>query len=153
MYQKLVLQSAFAEDKKLVEQYAIFNQLIDELKQKHLSPSAIDFINHEIEQQNSNLANRNTLLRDYRKMQSKILKMLEKDFQLVTKNHYRTMWMVLGMAAFGLPIGLVFGNALKNMGLMGIGLPIGMGVGILVGSLKDKKAFEQGKQLNVDIKY
>jgi hypothetical protein len=36
--------------------------------------------------------------------------------------------MVLGMSAFGIPMGVAFGLSMGNIGLLGIGLPIGMGV-------------------------
>jgi hypothetical protein len=38
------------------------------------------------------------------------------------------------------------------MGLIGIGLPLGMSAGIAVGSQMDKKAFEEGRQLDIEIK-
>ncbi len=58
--------------------------------------------------------------------------------------------MSLGMAAFGLPLGVVFGSSTGNMGLLGIGLPIGMVIGMGVGSKMDKKAFEEGRQLDLE---
>ncbi|MDQ1162310.1 hypothetical protein QE422_002678 [Chryseobacterium sp. SORGH_AS 447] len=39
------------------------------------------------------------------------------------------------------------------MGFIGIGLPIGMSIGIAVGTLMDKKAQTEGRQLDVEIKY
>lgn len=61
--------------------------------------------------------------------------------------------MALGMSAFGLPFGVVIGLITKNMGLLAIGLPIGMGIGVMVGSKMDKKALEEGRQLNMEIKH
>ena len=61
--------------------------------------------------------------------------------------------MVVGMSAFGLPIGVAIGLSIGNIGLLGIGLPIGMGIGIIVGRLMDKKALAEGRQLDVEIKY
>ena len=57
------------------------------------------------------------------------------------------------MTAFGLPIGVVFGLLMKNMGLMAIGLPIGLGVGAAVGSSMDKKALQEGRQIDVEMKF
>jgi drug/metabolite transporter (DMT)-like permease len=71
----------------------------------------------------------------------------------VTKNHYRNTWLALGMGVFGIPLGVTFGVSLGNMGLLGIGLPIGIVVGLAVGSVLDKKAFEAGRQLDLEIKY
>ena len=56
------------------------------------------------------------------------------------------------MTAFGLPIGITFGMLMNNMGLLAIGLPIGMGIGIAAGSGMDKKAREEGRQLNIELK-
>lgn len=77
---------------------------------------------------------------------------LEKEVKLVPKNHYRNRWLALGMAAFGLPMGVVFGISLGNMAFLAIGLPIGMAIGIAVGTGLDKKASEEGRQLDVEIK-
>jgi hypothetical protein len=57
------------------------------------------------------------------------------------------------MAGFGIPIGVAFGASLGNMAFLGIGLPIGLATGIAVGSGMDKKAFEEGRRLDVEIKY
>ena len=56
------------------------------------------------------------------------------------------------MSVFGLPIGAALGLSFGNMGLIGIGLPLGGCVGIFVGSQMDKKAFEEGRQLDIEIK-
>ena len=80
------------------------------------------------------------------------MKQLEKELKWVTKNHYRTMWMMLGMTTFGLPLGVAFGAALGNMAFLGIGLPIGMAIGIGVGISMDQKAANEGRQLELEIK-
>ena len=81
---------------------------------------------------------------------SKILKLLEKELKLVPKSHYRNQWMVLGMSAFGLPIGVAFGISIGNLGLLGLGLPIGMAIGITVGTGMDEKARKEGRQLSCE---
>jgi hypothetical protein len=86
-----------------------------------------------------------------RRTQSRILILIEKELKLVTKNHYRNTWLAVGMSAFGLPIGVVFGAILENMAFIGIGLPLGMAIGIAVGTAMDKKASENGKQLDLEI--
>ncbi|MFC3414076.1 hypothetical protein [Algoriphagus hitonicola] len=73
--------------------------------------------------------------------------------KIVSKNHYRYTWMSPGMAAFGIPLGVVFGTSLGNMAFLAIGLPIGMAIGISVGSAMDKKASEEGRQINLEITY
>lgn len=72
--------------------------------------------------------------------------------KLVPKNYYRNLWMILGMTTFGLPLGVAFGLSLGNIGLLALGLPIGMVIGLAVGSSLDKKASENGKQLDIELK-
>jgi len=36
--------------------------------------------------------------------------------------------------------------------MLGIGLPIGMAIGVKVGSNMDKKAFNEGRQLDFEVK-
>ncbi len=57
------------------------------------------------------------------------------------------------MSVFGVPLGVVFGASFGNMGFIGIGLPIGMVIGMALGVSMDKKAFEEGRQLDLEIKY
>jgi hypothetical protein len=73
--------------------------------------------------------------------------------KLVPKDYYRSLWMTLGMSAFGIPMGVVFGISMGSMAYLGIGLPIGLVIGIAVGTAMDKKALEEGRQLDVEIKY
>jgi hypothetical protein len=88
------------------------------------------------------------LLKQIKSAQAAIIKLLEQELKLVPQNHYQLQWMVLGMAAFGIPMGVAFGTALGNLAFMGIGLPIGMGIGIAIGASKDKQAKEEGRQLD-----
>tara|TARA_R110002049_G_scaffold7173_2_gene42558 strand:+ start:1039 stop:1503 length:465 start_codon:yes stop_codon:yes gene_type:complete len=141
------------ENEKLLNSYIQFDRLLTELKIKELSDEIISSINNGIDQINLSSDSEKELKKQIRKSQSDIIKMLEKELKLVTKNHYRNIWLALGMAAFGIPLGLIFGTSLGNMGFIGIGLPIGMGIGIAVGSSMDKKAFEEGRQLDLEIKY
>jgi hypothetical protein len=151
-YKILILKPEWEQDKKLSERYQLFNQLTRELEQKDVPEKIIAEINIAIEQQNDMEGNSSTLLKSYRALQKKIVKLLEKELQLVTLHHYRTLWTLIGMSTIGIPIGIVYANIIGNMALMSIGIPIGMGIGALLGSLRDKKALENGKQLNVLLK-
>lgn len=61
------------------------------------------------------------------------------------------MWLAVGMAAIGIPFGVVFGISLDNMSFLGIGIPIGMGIGIAIGTAMDKKARDEGRQLDLEV--
>jgi hypothetical protein len=86
-----------------------------------------------------------------RRFPSIVLKRVEKETKIVPKNHYRNVWMLLGMSAFGMPIGVSFGILMGNLALLGLGLPIGMAVGLAVGSGLDKKACKEDKQLDFQL--
>lgn len=84
-----------------------------------------------------------------RKTYAKNLTVIRGKMNLVPQKYYTTLWIPLGMAGIGMPIGVAFGTLLDNMGLLGLGLPIGMVFGLILGSAMDRKAKEQGRQLNI----
>lgn len=140
------------QDTKLQTAYAQFNTLLAFLKKEKLSPEMVLFINKGIDEINGAIHSEKELKKQLRKTQTCLLNKMEKDLKLVTKNHYRNLWMAVGMAAFGIPMGIIFGASLGNMGFIGIGLPIGMVIGIAVGTSMDKKALEEGRQLDLELK-
>jgi len=142
----------FDADSKLYKLYIQFTQLINELRKKDLPDVIVEAINEDIKDLNS-LTTAEQVKVAVKQKQTKIIKLLEKQLKIVPINYYRNIWLAVGMSAFGLPIGVAFGLSLHNMGLLGIGLPIGMAIGLGVGSGMDKKALQEGRQLNVEIKY
>lgn len=142
-----------SEHIKLNGIYTQFRILLNELRTKELPPSLTVMIHKDLEELNTTPLTGETLRKLLKKKQTNLLKTLEKDVKIVPKNHYRNLWLALGMTVFGIPIGLIFGSSIDNMGLMTLGLPIGMTIGIAVGSQMDKKAFEEGRQLNIELKY
>ena len=130
-----------------------FEKLLIELKKKPLPDSVIESVNEHIKDLNAAPANTNELKKIVKAKQTKIISLVEKNLKIVPINYYRNLWMVIGMSAFGLPIGVAIGLFAKNMGLLAIGLPIGMGIGIAVGSQMDKKAAEENRQLGIEIKH
>jgi hypothetical protein len=142
----------FSNDDKLNRIYSQFGELLNELKKKELSQDVYKLINESVDILNLSTFNGTQLTKLLKQKQTAILKQVEKEHKIVPKNYYRTLWMVLGMSAFGLPIGVAFGLSIGNIGLLAIGLPIGMGIGIAVGMSMDKKAMNEGRQLNIEIK-
>lgn len=128
-----------------------FQKLLEILRQKELPERVIHPINEEINSLNSSSLTGKELLRLIQKKQSNILNLLEKELKLVPKNYYRNHWMPVGLSAFGLPLGLVFGMALDQMAYVGLGLPLGLVIGMVVGSGMDKKAEEEGRQLDIEL--
>ena len=141
------------QHKKLYASYNQFDKLLMELRRKELTNETVNAINDGIAHVNSVTGSEKELRKQIKNTQSRIIKVLEKEHKLVTKNHYRNTWLAVGMAAFGIPLGVAFGTSLGNMAFLGIGLPIGMAIGIAVGTAMDKKAFEEGRQIDLEIKH
>lgn len=150
---ELVRRSNIEEDKKLIAYYDIFESLIQELRTKEIPLELINTLNQDIEALNSLTGSNKDFLKLLIKKQTEILQLLEKELKLVTKGHYRNMWLATGMAAFGLPIGVLFGFSLGSMAYIGLGLPLGMLIGLAYGVSLDKKACDEGKQLGVEIAF
>ncbi|HSQ47388.1 MAG TPA: hypothetical protein VLM44_10790, partial [Lutibacter sp.] len=134
---------------KLKEAYLQFEKLLIELGKKELPDELVVSINKDIADLNAISGTGDELKKIVKKKQSGIIKLLEKELKLVPKNYYRNLWLALGMGAFGIPFGVAFGTSLGNMAFLGIGIPIGLAFGIAVGTAMDKKAFEEGRQLDM----
>ncbi len=139
-------------DEKLFKSYNQFVKLLNELKKRELSEDLIKSVNLSVDKINSSTLTSKQLIKFIKKEQSSILKQIEKEHKIVPKNYYRNLWLPLGMSAFGLPIGVVLGLSVGNIGLLAIGLPIGMAIGLAFGSSLDKKALNEGRQLYIEIK-
>lgn len=138
---------------KLGDLYSQFQEILEKLNDKKLPSEAVQYINNIVEQSNSTTLQDKALLKFLKDKQNLIIKYLEKEHKIVPKGYYKKLWLAVGMTAFGLPIGVVFGLLMGNMGLMAIGLPIGLGVGAAVGSSMDKKALQEGRQIDVELKF
>ncbi len=138
---------------KLEAAYRQFEALILELKKRALPDEIVARINDHIQALNAVKEDGKVLKKEIRKQQTALLRMLEKELKIVTKNHYRSVWLAVGMSAFGLPLGAAIGISLGNMAFLGIGLPIGMVIGMGMGAGMDKKAAEEGRQLDIEIKF
>ena len=141
-----------SENMRLINAYIQFRELLNELNKKELTPEVIQAINQDIQELNEATLSSNDLRRLAAKKQAKIIRQVEKEMKIVPINYYRNVGLVLGLAAIGIPIGIVLGSASGNWGLLGIGSPIGMVIGLLFGTRLDKKALKEGRQLKVEIK-
>lgn len=145
-------KSKIDKDNKLNELFSQFEKLLAEIRKIKLPDLIVDSINQDIEDINSTPCSGDGLRSMIKKKQAEIIKLLENELKLVPKNYYRKFWLAVGMAAFGLPLGAFMGITMGNMAFLGIGLPIGMAIGIGVGTRMDKKASEEGRQLDIEIK-
>ncbi|MEO4005967.1 hypothetical protein [Flavobacterium sp. CAU 1735] len=142
-----------SENSKLPPLYTQFQKLLEELRKKELPDTLIESINKDIEVLNTTTLTDDKLRKLFKEKQTKIVRLVEKEVKIVPQKYYMTLWLAIGMSAFGIPLGTVLGLSLGNMGLLGIGLPIGMAIGIAVGTNMDKKALQEGRQLDVVIKH
>ncbi len=139
------------EKKSLYKTYKNFRALIELLASKELAPQIKDSIWQTIEHLNSFPTADKKFSKYLHSQQREILKQVEKEHKWVPVNYYRNLWTAIGMSAFGIPIGLIFSLMIDNMAYLGLGLPIGLAIGAGVGSNMDKKAKEEGRQLDVEV--
>jgi len=144
--------SGIEKNVKLLETYLQFEKLLTELRKRVLPVGIVVSINRDIEDLNTISGSENELRKLIRKKQTRIINLLEKELKLVPKNYYRKLWLVIGMAGFGIPIGVAFGSIQGHAANYGVGFPIGLAIGIAVGTGMDKKAFKEGRQLDLEIK-
>jgi hypothetical protein len=146
---KLNKGSHYSTNEKLAKKIDGYSLLLNELEKRNLPENIREAINIETGNVNAFSGSEKDFFKILFKSQSNILKLLEKELKLVVKNHYRNLWLPLGMSAFGIPLGVAFGLSIGNLAFLGLGLPIGMGMGVAVGTSLDNKAANEGRQLDV----
>ena len=85
-------------NKGLITAFSQFDNLLTELKKMELPEDIAFTINIEIEKINGVTDSDKMLRKQIRSSQTSIIKLIEKQLKLVTRNYYRNTWMVLGMA-------------------------------------------------------
>jgi hypothetical protein len=149
---KLIERQNITENLKAFNAYQQLGKLLNALEVKELPTETVDLINQEIEQLNSIADIDKYFVKATKEKEKRVIKLVEKKHKIVPKFYYKKLWMILGMSAFGLPMGVAFGLSIGNLGILGIGFPIGMAIGVVVGSNMDKKAFNEGRQLDFEVK-
>tara|TARA_B100000508_G_scaffold132802_1_gene122074 strand:+ start:29756 stop:30220 length:465 start_codon:yes stop_codon:yes gene_type:complete len=147
---KLKNRESISSNKRLHQSYAKTVKLVEEIRDKDLPDETLILFNSEIDKLNS-LENENRKFRSQlRRSRNKLIQHLLKKHQLVTKRYYRTIWMSIGVGAFGVPLGVAMGSSVDNYGLIGTGLPIGLAIGLFIGVQLDNKAHKEGRQLDIE---
>jgi len=129
---------------KLSRIYSQFGELLNELSKKELNQNVEKCLNESVDNLNSSTLNEIELTKLVKQKQTAILKQVENEHKIVPKSYYRTTRTLIGMRGFGVPIVVAFGLGIGNIGLLGLGLTISM--------LLDKKALNEGRLLNIEIK-
>lgn len=130
------------QDVKLTKAYNRLQVLIDELNKREVPENIQNTINTDIATINSFSETDKKLVKLLRKVHYKTLRLIEKELNLVTKNHYKNLYMAIGVA-----LGVAFSASFDNNGM---GLILGLAIGISVGIHFDKKAEQNGNQLNLE---
>lgn len=150
---KLIERPRISENVKALNAYLQLGKLLNLLEIKEFPEDTVELINQEIEKLNAIGDDDKYLKSKIKTKENNIIKLVEKRHKIVPKNYYKKLWMVLGMSAFGIPMGVAFGLSIGNLGMLGIGLPIGMGIGVAVGTSMDNKALKEGRQLDFEVKF
>lgn len=70
---------------------------------------------------------------------------MENELKRIAKNHYRNIWMVIGMSVFCVSLGVFFSIAFGNMVYLGVVIPVGMVLGMDIGAeMKKKQQWKTG---------
>lgn len=146
-------RSSLENHARLYRQFQQLQRLLDELRRRELTDPVVLLINSEIEKVNSLPDSGTAWRRQIKRAQTNILRVVEKRMTLVPRHHYRNTWLAIGMAAFGIPLGVAFSSSIDNLSFIGVGLPVGMAIGIAIGTGLDKKARQQGRQLDFEVKH
>lgn len=148
---KLNARPGHANDQKFMKLFEKLESLLDELRAKTLSGHLVKQVNLRIDQINAMQDGDKKLIKELRKTPALILNATEKEMKLVAKNYYRNTWLVIGLSAFGLPLGVAFSVSINNMSFIGAGMPFGMLIGMAYGKSMDKKAKSEGRQLEFEV--
>lgn len=148
----LIVSEELLSSDKLKNLYNHSIKFLSLLRERELPDHVTDKINEGVQMLNLFSGSSKEFGNAMLKFSRDSLAFLEKELKLVSKNHYQNQWMALGLASFGIPLGIVFGMSLGNMTFLGIGLPIGLAIGLGIGASMDKKASEEGRQLDIDPK-
>ena len=135
----------FETGEKPAEAYKKLHNLTRSLNARELPVEVIFDVNKELEQLKNATGTQKQLLVLLHKTEQDILELVRKKLGLVPENYYTYLWIPVGMAAFGLPLGTVISSLTGNPAFIGIGLPIGIGLGALLGSHLDQKAKKENK--------
>lgn len=141
--EKLKIRNTIDQDKRLTKAVLKMQNLIEALNKKETPEEVVSTINKDIRLLKPFSGTDKEVRKTIRRTHAKILKLVEKELKWVPKNHYRTTWLAIGLAAFGIPLGAAFSN-------LGLGIPLGIVFGMVVGSQMDKKAKKEGRQLDIE---
>ena len=135
-----------AKDQLAVTQ---FEQLVQEVQRMELPPEVVVELNTELEKLESQSAFGKKFFKQLKKSKAVLLKILYQEVRVVPKNHYRDLWIALGLSAIGIPLGIFLMFFLNGSSAIAIGIALGSAMGIVIGNNLDRQAEAEGRQMAI----
>lgn len=151
LFQLQPKQTDSMPDDKLTQAYNRLQSILKIAQIKPLSEVATNKINDKIKALNSSTKINGALYRLITLTENEIVDIIEQDVKVVPVGYYSKRWLAIGMSAFGISLGVIIGLITKNMAFLGIGLPIGLGIGAIIGRQMDSKAALEGRQYEITV--
>lgn len=150
----IITYTPYDKDKKLQALREFMLKLSDELNERQLPEELVIKLNVEIDKINRLAGTVKQQKSSLRKIRYRFIRILQsKSARLVFPGYYRNLWMSIGMSGIGVTLGLIFALTIDNYAFLGIGLPIGFGIGIMVGTALDENAKKEGRVLKTPFQY
>jgi len=136
-------------NQKLNKVYLYFLNLTTDLENRQLSLNVIDIINEEINNINKFSGTNKEVIKNIELSIKNVLITIEKELDIVLKQHYQRLWMIYGMI-----IGTLFSIIVTTIGYENTwytfptGTSIGLLLGLIAGKKKDSTVKKRNLQLN-----
>lgn len=147
---ELNIDARYLGNSKISKEITYFQNLLKEIRKKTIPNLNTDYFNTLITELNDFKGSEKGFKKLLRKNKNLIFRNLEKEHKITPRNYHRNRWMGIGMLIYGIPIGIVLSTTLGNFAFIGIGIPFGLSIGIAIGTNKDKKAKDEGRQLDIE---
>ena len=143
-------RQTYHENKSLSESFKKLQGILAALEKRNLTEEIATAVNNETEVLNTFEGHDKKLLMKIKTAENNILKLVRMKMGLIPERFYTFLWMPLGMAALGLPLGTALFTITGNAAFIGLGFPIGLGAGVMLGMGLDKKAKKENRVLIID---
>ncbi|MDB4335055.1 hypothetical protein OAA06_01715 [bacterium] len=141
----------FDQEGRLNRKYKRLQKLIVELNKKDLKGQMVALSNSYVDQINRYEGGEEQLLIIVQNSYNRILSFAKEEFDIVYSGYYGGTWGLIGMSAFGFPLGLIGFLITANEVHVLLGMPLGCLLGYLIGHLKDTSAKRYNKQISMSV--
>ena len=109
---KLIWRKNDVSDTKKKKVFAKFVLLLEEINRREILPTTTEKLNAPIDALSS--MRKKEFNASLTKTLDTILRILFREEKIVPAGHYKMLWVSIGMAAFGIPMGVAFSVSLNN---------------------------------------